>query len=106
MNFLNDIKYWINWIKQSWLLMSFVILFFYLVYNIFCGDRSLQKYLYLKKEVQYAKEIASQYQQKKEDLNQEIKLLSPNSLDFDLLDERARDVLNLVGKGEFIILDE
>ena len=103
MNFLNDIKYWI---KQSWLLMIPVMLFFFFVYNIFCGERGLQKYLYLKKEVQYAKEIATQYQQKTENLNQEIKLLSPNSLDFDLLDERARDVLNLVGKGEFVILDE
>ncbi len=103
MNFLNDIIYWF---KQSWLLMLFVILFFYLVYNIFYGDRSLQKYLYLKKEVRYAQEIAAQYQQKKEALNQEIQLLSPNNLDFDLLDERARDVLNLAGKGEFVILDE
>lgn len=103
MDFLNDIKYWF---KQSWLVMIPVMLFFFFVFNIFCGERGLQKYLYLKKEVQYAKEIASQYQQKKEALNQEIKLLSPNNLDYDLLDERARDVLNLVGKGEFIILDE
>lgn len=103
MDFLNDIKYWF---KQSWLVMIPVMLFFFFVFNIFCGERGLQKYLYLKKEVQYAKEIASQYQQKKEALNQEIQLLSPNNLDYDLLDERARDVLNLVGKGEFIILDE
>ncbi len=103
MDFLNDIKYWF---KQSWLVMIPVMLFFFFVFNIFCGDRGLQKYLYLKKEVQYAKEIASQYQQKKEALNQEIQLLSPNNLDYDLLDERARDVLNLVGKDEFIILDE
>lgn len=103
MNLIHDIIYWA---KQSGLLISFVILSFYFAYNIFCGERGLQKYLHLKKEVQYAQEIAAQYQQKKEDLNQEIKLLSPNSLDIDLLDERARDVLNLVGKGEFIILDE
>lgn len=103
MNFLHDIIYW--W-KQSWLLMSFVILFFFFAFNMFCGDRGFQKYVYLKKEVQYAREMAEKYQQKKEYLDQEVKLLSPNNLDLDLLDERARDVLNLVGNGEFVILDE
>ncbi|MBO7556846.1 MAG: septum formation initiator family protein [Alphaproteobacteria bacterium] len=103
MSFLHDIKYWV---KQSGVLIFFVVLFFYFAFNMFYGDRGFQKYVYLKKEVQYAQEMAEKYQQKKEYLNQEVKLLSPNNLDLDLLDERARDVLNLVGNGEFVILDE
>ena len=35
-----------------------------------------------------------------------MRLLSPDSLDLDLLDERARIVLNFVGDDEFVILDE
>ena len=103
MSFLHDIK---HWFKQSWLLMSFIVLFFFFAFNMFYGDRGFQKYVYLKKEVQYAQEMAAKYQQRKEYLDQEVKLLSPNNLDLDLLDERARDVLNLVGNGEFVILDE
>ena len=37
---------------------------------------------------------------------EEVRLLSPDSLDLDLLDERARIVLNFVGDDEFVILDE
>ena len=37
---------------------------------------------------------------------EKIKLMSSTSLDLDMLDERARKVLNLVKQDEFIILDE
>ncbi|MBR1648420.1 MAG: septum formation initiator family protein [Alphaproteobacteria bacterium] len=103
MGWLQDIKYRL---RKSGLLMLFVALFFYFVFNAFCGDRGVQKYLYLKKEVEYAKTVAEQYRVKKENLNNEVRLLSPGSLDLDMLDERARSVLNLAGSSELMILDE
>ena len=33
-------------------------------------------------------------------------LLSSSSLDLDMLEERAREVLNFAGEDEFIVLDE
>ncbi len=103
MGLLQDIKYRL---KRSGLLIFFVMLFFYFCFNGFYGDRGFQKYMYLKKEVAYAHEIADQYRHQKEELNEKVKLLSPGSLDLDMLDERAREVLNMVGSGELILLDE
>lgn len=103
MGLLQDIKYRL---KKSGLLIFFVMLFFYFCFNGFYGDRGFKKYMYLKKEVAYAHEIADQYQQKKEALNEKVRLLSPGSLDLDMLDERAREVLSMVGSGELILLNE
>jgi len=103
MGLLQDIKYRL---KRSGLLIFWVMLFFYFCFNGFYGDRGFQKYMYLKKEVAYARNVANQYRLKKEALNEEVKLLSPGSLDLDMLDERAREVLNMVGTGELILLDE
>ena len=53
----------------------------------------------------YAEEIAAKYSRQKHELEEKVRLLSSDSLDLDMLDERARAVLNLARKDEFIILD-
>lgn len=63
------------------------------------------RYLYLKKEISQAEVIAKQYNIQKTKLEDKVRLLSSSSLDLDLLEERARVVLNFVGNDEFIILD-
>lgn len=78
----------------------------YFGFYAFYGERGIRKYLYLRHEVQYARELAEQYKAKKEYLQTEVKRLSPDGLDLDLLDERARIVLNFVGDDEFVLLDE
>lgn len=103
MGLLQDIKYRL---RKSGLLIFLMMLFFYFCFNGFYGDRGFQKYMYLKKEVAYAHEIADKYHHQKEELNEKVRLLSPGSLDLDMLDERAREVLNMVGSGELILLDE
>ena len=50
--------------------------------------------------------MSANYDRKRKELDQKVKLLSSNSLDLDLLDERARAVLNVIGDDEFIIIDE
>ena len=72
----------------------------------FYGERGIRKYLYLRHEVEHARVLADQYKARKERLDSEVRLLSPDSLDPDLLDERVRIVLNFVGSDEFVILDE
>lgn len=103
MGLLQDIKYHL---KRSGLLIALMMLFFYFGFSACFGERGYHKYLYLRKEVEYARNIAEQYHHKKETLNAEVKMLSPGNIDTDMLDERARKVLNLVGDSEFIILDE
>ena len=49
---------------------------------------------------------AAQYSAQKQKLEAKVRLLSSSSLDLDMLDERARVVLNFAGNDEFVILDE
>ena len=103
MGLLQDIKYRL---RKSGVLIFFIMLTVYFCFNGFYGDRGYRKYMYLKNEVATARVMADQYRKQKEMLNDEVKLLSPGSLDLDMLDERARDVLGMVGSGELILLDE
>ena len=69
------------------------------------GERGLLRYMYLSKEIKYARSVADQYRAEKEQLEQKVRLLSSSSLDLDLLEERTRTVLNFAAEDEFIILD-
>ncbi len=81
-------------------------LFCYFTYFAVKGDRGFFKYMYLQDKVAEAEQINSNYDKQLEEWEQRVKLLSSASLDLDLLDERARTVLNMIGEDEFIILDE
>lgn len=94
-----------NKIKNSGIFLFGALLSIYFVFHGISGDRGLLKLLYLKNEIREAQKIADNYHQQKNKLEEKVKLLSSSSLDLDLLDERARVVLNLVDKDEFIILD-
>ncbi len=103
MGFLFDLK---SRLKSSGVYIAFVLMIFYFGFYAFYGERGIRKYLYLRREVESARSLAEQYKIKKERLAEEVRLLSPDSLDPDLLDERTRIVLNFVGEDEFVILDE
>lgn len=96
----------VNYIKNSWLLLLLVFLFFYFSYHLVSGDRGVIKMLYLKNQIEGAKEVLFQKQTERQKIEENVKRLSSASLDLDLLDERARVVLNMAGRDEFIILDE
>lgn len=95
-----------NKIKNSGFLVLLILIFFYFSFYTIKGERGLLKYMYLSKEIAYAKTIASQYKAQKQKLEDKVRLLSSSSLDLDMLDERARVVLNFAGDDEFVILDE
>ena len=95
-----------NKIKNSGFLILCVLLFFYFSFYTINGERGLLKYMYLSKEIAYAKDIAAQYSAQKQKLEAKVRLLSSSSLDLDMLDERARVVLNFAGDDEFVILDD
>ncbi|MDR1026322.1 MAG: septum formation initiator family protein [Lactobacillus sp.] len=94
-----------NRLKNSGLLILAVFLFFYFSYFTINGDRGLLRYMYLSKEISQASAIAEQFNSQKSKLEEKVKLLSSSSLDLDLLEERARIVLNFVGDDEFVVLD-
>ena len=92
--------------KSSAVIVCLMLLCAYFSYFAVRGDRGFIKYLYLQEKVAEAEKINNNYDQKRSELEQKVKLLSANSLDLDLLDERARAVLNVIGENEFIIIDD
>lgn len=95
-----------NLIRNSGILMFFVALFFYFAFYTINGERGIRRYMHLRQEIEYASQVAEKYHQEKNRLEEKVRLLSSSSLDLDMLDERARKVLNLVREEEFVILDE
>lgn len=94
-------------LKKSgfWIISISGLLSFYFGFYAVNGDRGLLKYLYLKQEINAAQNIATDYNRQKSKLEDKVRLLSNSSLDLDLLEERARVVLNFAADDEFIILD-
>lgn len=95
-----------NKLKSSGFLILCILLFFYFSFYTINGERGLLRYMYLSKEIVHARKIEARYSAEKNKLEDKVRLLSSNSLDLDLLEERARVVLNFAGKDEFVILDE
>ncbi len=91
--------------NSLWLITIFLIFVYFSFYTI-NGERGLLRYMYLSKEIKYAQTVADRYSREKQELEQKVRLLSSSSLDLDLLEERARVVLNFTAPDEFIILDE
>ena len=90
-------KNWVVWLS------GFIAVYF--CFNIFCGDRNIYRYFELKHEIAQAMALSKQYETVKADLQRDVNYLSNVSLDVDLLEERARTILNMAADDEFIILD-
>ncbi len=95
-----------NRLKNSGLLLVCILLFIYFGYHAVNGERGFLRYMYLRQEITEARRVAENYHNQKVRLEDKVRLLSSSSLDLDLLEERARVVLNMAGPDEFIILDE
>ena len=90
------------------LLWQVVIVFVGIYFGFYTinGDRGLLHYLHLINEIEYAKQVAAKYHNERVKLEHKVHLLSSESLDLDLLDERAKAVLNLMKDDEFIVVGE
>ena len=92
-------------LKNYWLILISGFLVVYFGFHSFCGERNIYRYFSLKKEIAMAQKEAAIYAKQKQNLQRKVQHLSDVSLDTDLLDERARVVLNMAADDEFIILD-
>ncbi len=92
-------------LKQYWLILLSGFIVVYFGFHSFCGERNIYRYFALKQEIAQAQKKAQKYEAQKNKLQLKVKHLSDISLDTDLLDERARVVLNMAADDEFIILD-
>jgi cell division protein FtsB len=93
-------------VRSSGPLLLIIGMFIYFSYFTIRGDRGLIRYVRLSDEVSQARQVSEKYATERADWEEKVKLLSPESLDLDMLDERAHIVLNMVGAQEFVILDD
>lgn len=80
------------------------LLFAYFAYHLVHGDRGYFAWKGLEKKLAAAEEKYDQKLASRLALENRVKLLRPNSLDVDMLDERARVVLGFVRPEEKVII--
>ncbi|MCE2927783.1 MAG: septum formation initiator family protein [Rickettsiales bacterium] len=83
--------------------MLCVLVLFYLGYHTVSGDRSLFALFKEKRKLEALSQELADTIAKRETLEKRVAMLSSNSLDLDLLDEQARTILGMAGKGEVVI---
>jgi len=76
----------------------------YFTYHAVQGDRGLIAYVHLTAEIERAKEYLAQVGAARQALETDVALLQADTLDRDMLDERARAVLGLADGDEVLVL--
>ena len=75
----------------------------YFAYHSVEGDRGLTAYVRLTEQLREARVQLGDVQDEREALERRVRLLRPDSLDPDLLDERVRQILNYSRPDEVVI---
>lgn len=83
-----------------------ISLFGYFAYHSVQGDRGLIAWLQLGQQVEIAQAVLEKVSRDRSALEHRARLLRPDNLDPDMLDERARQVLSLSHPDDLVILDK
>jgi cell division protein FtsB len=83
-----------------------LLVMIYFGYHIVQGERGLISWMRLRQKITVSEGQLSVVQEEKETLQRRVNLLRPDSLDRDMLEERAYEVLNLGNPGDTIILNQ
>ncbi|SMF80761.1 Cell division protein FtsB [Tistlia consotensis] len=75
----------------------------YFGFHMMTGDRGLQAYLRVTGELEQAKTLHAELKAERQKLEQRVSLLRDDSLDPDMLEERARALINLGREDEVVI---
>jgi len=76
---------------------------FYFAYHAVQGERGLLTMVHLGQQIDLADRELATVQAEREALERRVRLLRAESLDRDMLDERARATLGLIGPNEMVI---
>ena len=83
-----------------------VCLLIYFVYHIFQGERGLFAWIRIQQKISEDEVILTNLQSQREILERQVHLLRPDNLDPDMLEERARLILNFARPDEVIIYND
>jgi len=76
----------------------------YFAYHLVEGDRGLIAWHRLSQELKAAKTVQAQVRAERATLDRRVNLLRSDHLDRDMLDEKARELLNLAAPNEIVIM--
>ena len=76
----------------------------YFAFHLVEGDRGLVAWLRLSQQLREARATLAEAEAERITLERRVQLLRPEHLDRDMLDERARSQLDLVGPNEIVIV--
>jgi cell division protein FtsB len=76
----------------------------YVAYNTVQGDRGLIAYWQLTKQVEQARTIQEELDWQRRRFENRVKLMSSNSLDADMLEERARFLFGTSRPDEYVVI--
>lgn len=95
-------KQYTHW--KQWAINGLIsIMLVYFMYHLFQGERGLLSMLALKAQLRKDEATLKDKENKKAVLEQQVHLLRPDSLDLDMLEERARIVLHYAHPDEFVV---
>lgn len=75
----------------------------YFIFHMVEGERGLIAWWHLRQDISHAESVLQDVEAEKADLQHRVSLLQPSHLDPDLLDERARTMLDVLRPNERII---
>ena len=81
-------------------------IFGYFAYHAIEGDRGLFAYMRMKEHVAEAEQMRLEVAEIRAELDRRVSLMRPDHTDPDMLDERARSMLNLAQPDEVVIFNK
>ncbi len=101
MMILNEIRRRARHVVGPFLGLTAVV---YFAYHTVQGDRGLLAWWHLNQDIKQAEESLAQLEEARDNLDHRARLLRPDHLDPDMLEERARLMLNMGRDDEVIVL--
>ncbi|MDO4975020.1 MAG: septum formation initiator family protein [Alphaproteobacteria bacterium] len=92
-----------NNIKLIYKISAILLVFIYFVFHALSGENGLRAYLVTKNQLKNQTEKLEKIEYALDSLKRNVRLLSSESLDLDLLEERCRIILNYSAQDDVII---
>lgn len=100
MNVIRKIRFFF---RSAFVPMLCLLLTFYFAYHAIVGEHGLRRMFQLKEELKVTRKIADEIRSQRDQAQERVKMLSPDGIDMDVLDESARATLNLSDEKDFVI---
>ncbi|MBR1944111.1 MAG: septum formation initiator family protein [Alphaproteobacteria bacterium] len=90
-------------VRLTYKILVFIGILLYFTYQAFTGDNGYKSYLIIKQQVIDKQQKLDKLKYQLSELKQKVDLLSSQSLDLDILEERCRIMLNYSYPSDIII---